>query len=177
MNRKITYLDFGLGEYKQVWEKQEELMSEIINIKLRNKEFSEATDAKTPNYLIFVEHPHVYTLGKSGDEHNLLLNYIQLQAAEATFFKTDRGGDITYHGPGQLVGYPILDLENYNIGLRTYIYNVKKRSYWHWLNLESRLRVTHMQPAFGLIQVNQLPEKSALSGLRAPGLLPCTVLR
>ena len=67
MNRKITYLDFGLGEYKQVWEKQEELMSEIINIKLRNKEFSEATDAKTPNYLIFVEHPHVYKLGKSGD--------------------------------------------------------------------------------------------------------------
>ena len=126
MNRKITYLDFGLGEYKQVWEKQEELMNEIINIKLRNKEFSEATDAKTPNYLIFVEHPHVYTLGKSGDEHNLLLNYIQLQAAEATFFKTDRGGDITYHGPGQLVGYPILDLENYNIGLRTYIYNVEE---------------------------------------------------
>ena len=80
----------------------------------------------TPNYLIFVEHPHVYTLGKSGDENNLLLNYIQLQAKDAVFFKTDRGGDITYHGPGQIVGYPILDLENFGIGLRQYIYNIEE---------------------------------------------------
>ena len=87
---------------------------------------SEDQKPATPNWLIFVEHPHVYTLGKSGDEKNLLLNYIQLQAKDATFFKTDRGGDITYHGPGQIVGYPIFDLENFEIGLRQYIYNVEE---------------------------------------------------
>jgi len=79
-------------------------------------------ELESDNYLLFVEHPHVYTLGKSGDEQNLLLNYIQLQAADATFFHTDRGGDITYHGPGQIVGYPIFDLENFGIGLRQYIH-------------------------------------------------------
>jgi lipoyl(octanoyl) transferase len=76
--------------------------------------------------LIFVDHQHVYPLGKSGDEHNLLLNYIQLQAKDATFFRTNRGGDITYHGPGQIVGYPIIDLENFDIGLRQYIYNLEE---------------------------------------------------
>ena len=75
---------------------------------------------------IFCEHPHVYTLGKSGDEHNMLLNYIQLQAKDATFVKTNRGGDITYHGPGQLVGYPIFDLANFSLGLKQYIYNVEE---------------------------------------------------
>lgn len=126
MNRKITFLDLGVSEYKTTWERQEELMQEIIEIKLENNNRTESERKETPNYLIFVEHPHVYTLGKSGDEHNLLLNYIQLQAKDATFFKTDRGGDITYHGPGQLVGYPIFDLENFNIGLRQYIYNIEE---------------------------------------------------
>ncbi len=126
MSRKITFLDLGVSEYKTTWERQEELMHEIIGIKLENKDLPEPNRKETPNYLIFVEHPHVYTLGKSGDEHNLLLNYIQLQAKDATFFKTDRGGDITYHGPGQLVGYPIFDLENFNIGLRQYIYNIEE---------------------------------------------------
>lgn len=93
-------------------------MQKVIAQKLAKK-----TDpsVESDNFLLFVEHPHVYTLGKSGDEHNLLLNYIQLQAAHATFFQTDRGGDITYHGPGQIVGYPIFDLENFGIGLRRYI--------------------------------------------------------
>ncbi len=126
MNRKITFLDLRVSEYKTTWERQEELMQEIIEIKLENNNRTESDRKETPNYLIFVEHPHVYTLGKSGDEHNLLLNYIQLQAKDATFFKTDRGGDITYHGPGQLVGYPIFDLENFNIGLRQYIYNIEE---------------------------------------------------
>jgi lipoyl(octanoyl) transferase len=118
MNNKIIFEDLGVSEYKLTWEYQEELMQKVIAQKRDKKSNSEAI---SDNYLLFVEHPHVYTLGKSGDEQNLLLNYIQLQAAHATFFQTDRGGDITYHGPGQIVGYPIFDLENLGIGLRKYI--------------------------------------------------------
>ncbi|MBN1925164.1 MAG: lipoyl(octanoyl) transferase LipB [Prolixibacteraceae bacterium] len=119
MNRKINFEDLGVSEYKKTWDYQEELLQRVIEQKLKKKS---DPGQKSDNYLLFVEHPHVYTLGKSGDEQNLLLNYIQLQAAEATFFHTDRGGDITYHGPGQLVGYPIFDLENFGIGLRQYIH-------------------------------------------------------
>ena len=125
-NREIKFLDFGLSEYKETWDRQEDLMQEIISIKLKNDKIPEDQKQETPNWLIFVEHPHVYTLGKSGDEKNLLLNYIQLQAKDASFFRTDRGGDITYHGPGQLVGYPIFDLENFGIGLRQYIYSIEE---------------------------------------------------
>ena len=125
-DNKINYLDLGISDYKLTWNRQEELMKQVIDQKNKNNALAEDLRAATPNYLIFVEHPHVYTLGKSGDEHNLLLNVIQLQAKEASFYKTDRGGDITYHGPGQLVGYPILDLENFGIGLRQYIYNIEE---------------------------------------------------
>lgn len=118
MNKKIIFEDLGVSEYKHTWEYQEELMQRVISQKNEKKNNA---DAVSDNYLLFVEHPHVYTLGKSGDEQNLLLNYIQLQAAHASFFQTDRGGDITYHGPGQIVGYPIFDLENFGIGLRKYI--------------------------------------------------------
>jgi lipoyl(octanoyl) transferase len=113
-------------DYKLTWERQEEIMNQVVNTKKLNDSSGANSKIETPNHLIFVEHPHVYTLGKSGDEHNLLLNYIQLQAKDADFFKTDRGGDITYHGPGQIVGYPILDLENFGIGLRQYIYSVEE---------------------------------------------------
>ena len=119
MNKKIIFEDLGISEYKKTWEYQEMLMERVINQKIASKTNQEQ---ESDNYLLFVEHPHVYTLGKSGDEQNLLLNYIQLQAKDATFFHTDRGGDITYHGPGQLVGYPIFDLENFGIGLRKYIF-------------------------------------------------------
>ncbi len=125
-SKEVKYLDLGRCEYKLTWEKQEELLNQIVDIKKSNSNLGEEAVVTTPNYLIFVEHPHVYTLGKSGDEHNLLLNYIQLQAKDAVFFKTDRGGDITYHGPGQIVGYPILDLENFGIGLRQYIYSIEE---------------------------------------------------
>lgn len=118
MNRNIQNIDWGLIEYSEAWAKQEELFSGSIERKMQN--------FPTENYLIFCEHPHVYTLGKSGDEHNLLLNYIQLQAKNATFVRTNRGGDITYHGPGQVVGYPIFDLENFDLGLKQYIYNVEE---------------------------------------------------
>jgi lipoyl(octanoyl) transferase len=119
MNHKIIFEDLGLSEYKKTWEYQEMLMQRVVDQKMAKKA---DPYLESDNYLLFVEHPHVYTLGKSGDEQNLLLNYIQLQAHDATFFHTDRGGDITYHGPGQLVGYPIFDLENFGIGLRKYIF-------------------------------------------------------
>lgn len=125
-NKEVKYLDLGVSEYKHTWEKQEELLNQIVELKMANSNPDMESFSATPNYLIFVEHPHVYTLGKSGDEHNLLLNYIQLQAKDAVFFKTDRGGDITYHGPGQIVGYPILDLENFGMGLRQYIYSIEE---------------------------------------------------
>ena len=118
MNNKIIFEDLGISEYKKTWDYQEALMQKVIDQKLMKKKQPEK---ESDNYLLFVEHPHVYTLGKSGDEQNLLLNYIQLQAADAAFFHTNRGGDITYHGPGQIVGYPIFDLENFGIGLRKYI--------------------------------------------------------
>lgn len=113
MNKAITYLDWGVKEYNEAWKEQEKLFNANLEWKQQNQ--------PTHNYLVFCEHPHVYTLGKSGDEHNLLLNYIQLQAKNASFAQTNRGGDITYHGPGQLVGYPIFDLANFGIGLRQYI--------------------------------------------------------
>jgi len=123
---EVKYLELGVSEYKHTWEKQEELLNQIVTLKKANSNACGGSMVVTPNYLILVEHPHVYTLGKSGNANNLLLNYIQLQAKDAAFFKTNRGGDITYHGPGQIVGYPILDLENFGIGLRQYIYNIEE---------------------------------------------------
>lgn len=101
-------------------------MKQIIDQKVANQQLPEADRNETSNYLLFVEHPPVYTLGKSGEKHNLLLNSTQLADKQVSFYQTDRGGDITYHGPGQLVGYPILDLENFGIGLRQYIYKVEE---------------------------------------------------
>jgi lipoyl(octanoyl) transferase len=118
MNHTIEFIDWHTIEYNEAWAKQEALFNSSIQLKQQN--------LSTNNYLVFCEHPHVYTLGKSGDEHNMLLNYIQLQAKDAIFVKINRGGDITYHGPGQLVGYPIFDLANFSLGLKQYIYNVEE---------------------------------------------------
>ncbi len=120
MVQKLQILDWGVREYKESWAAQEELFNNILEQK------KEHSALQTQDYLILVEHPHVYTLGKSGQENNLLLNYMQLQAKNAQFVHTNRGGDITYHGPGQIVGYPILNLENYNLGLRQYIENIEE---------------------------------------------------
>ena len=117
MNKIIKPVDWGLIEYNQAWKEQESIFAETISRKIQELE--------TENYMIFCEHPHVYTLGKSGDEQNLLLNYIQLQANNAQFVHTNRGGDITYHGPGQIVGYPIFDLANFGIGLKEYIHRIE----------------------------------------------------
>ena len=119
MNKKIQLLDLGQKDYKETWEYQEELFKEIVDLKIKNRR--EELDLETPNYLLFVEHPHVYTLGKSGDFSNLLLSEKQLEAKGATFYKINRGGDITYHGPGQIVGYPILDLENFFTDIHKYL--------------------------------------------------------
>ncbi|WP_166920018.1 lipoyl(octanoyl) transferase LipB [Flavobacterium poyangense] len=119
MNKKIQLQDLGSKDYKATWEYQEELFKGIVDLKIRNRR--EELDLPTPNYLLFVEHPHVYTLGKSGDFENLLLNEKQLEAKGATFYKINRGGDITYHGPGQIVGYPILDLENFFSDIHKYL--------------------------------------------------------
>ena len=118
MNRIIKYRDWGLVEYNEAWAKQESLFSATIEKKMQG--------LPTDNYLVFCEHPHVYTLGKSGDEQNMLLNMIQLQAKHATFVHSNRGGDITYHGPGQVVGYPIFDLANFELGLKQYIFRIEE---------------------------------------------------
>jgi len=119
MNKKIQLQDLGSRDYKSTWEYQEELFKDVVDLKIKNRR--EELDLPTPNYLLFVEHPHVYTLGKSGDLENLLLNEKQLEAKGATFYKINRGGDITYHGPGQIVGYPILDLENFFTDIHKYL--------------------------------------------------------
>ena len=118
MNKQIHFQDLGRKDYQATWDYQEELFKEIVALKLE-KRHNEAI--VTPNYFLFVEHPHVYTLGKSGDLSNLLLSEKQLAAKGATFYKINRGGDITYHGPGQIVGYPILDLENFFTDIHKYL--------------------------------------------------------
>ncbi|WP_372769459.1 lipoyl(octanoyl) transferase LipB [Lutibacter sp.] len=117
--KKIKLIDLGLKDYKETWDYQEVLFQETIDLKIENRKNS--TNYKTPNYFLFVEHPHVYTLGKSGDMNNLLLNEKQLTEKGATFYKINRGGDITYHGPGQIIGYPILDLDNFLTDIHKYL--------------------------------------------------------
>ena len=119
MNKKVSFKDLGLIDYKKCWDYQEELFAEILAVKSSNRK--ENKTVATKNHLIFCEHPHVYTLGKSGDLSNLLLNEKQLEEKDITFFKINRGGDITYHGPGQIVGYPILDLENFFTDIHKYL--------------------------------------------------------
>lgn len=117
--QKIKLIDLGSKDYKETWDYQEKLFQGIIDLKIENRRNN--TNHITPNYFLFVEHPHVYTLGKSGDMNNLLLNEEQLATKGATFYKINRGGDITYHGPGQIVGYPILDLENFFTDIHKYL--------------------------------------------------------
>ena len=119
MNKNVQIQDLGTKDFKETWDYQEELFKGILDTKIKNRR--EAAGLETNNYFLFVEHPHVYTLGKSGDMSNLLLNEAQLKEKGATFYKINRGGDITYHGPGQLVGYPILDLDNFFTDIHKYL--------------------------------------------------------
>ena len=118
MNKKVQLEDLGRKDYKATWDYQEEIFKKIVDLKLAKRNNPEI---ETNNYFLFVEHPHVYTLGKSGDISNMLLSEKQLEAKGATFYKINRGGDITYHGPGQIVGYPILDLENFFTDIHKYL--------------------------------------------------------
>ena len=119
MNKIIQLQDLGLKDYQETWDYQESIFKAIVDLKIKNRR--EELQLQTPNHFLFVEHPHVYTLGKSGDLSNLLLSEKQLEAKGATFYKINRGGDITYHGPGQIVGYPILDLENFFTDIHKYL--------------------------------------------------------
>lgn len=119
MNKTIEIQDLGHRDYKATWDYQEGLFKSVLDTKVKNRR--EAAHLETSNYFLFVEHPHVYTLGKSGAISNLLLNETQLAQKGATFYKINRGGDITYHGPGQVVGYPILDLENFFTDIHKYL--------------------------------------------------------
>lgn len=119
MNKEVKFIDWGLTDYQKAWDKQEQIFEQTVALKVKNR--TENTQEPTPNYLVFCEHPHVYTLGKSGHPENLLLDDQGLKEKEATYYKINRGGDITYHGPGQIVGYPILDLDNFFTDIHLYL--------------------------------------------------------
>ncbi|MBO2544187.1 lipoyl(octanoyl) transferase LipB [Salegentibacter sp. BDJ18] len=119
MNKQINLQNLGYKDYKETWDYQESLFKEILDLKIKNRR--QNLNEITPNYLLMVEHPHVYTLGKSGDIKNLLISETELEKRQAKYYKINRGGDITYHGPGQLVGYPILDLDNFFTDIHKYL--------------------------------------------------------
>jgi lipoyl(octanoyl) transferase len=121
MSRQVQFIDFGTKEYKETWDLQEELFQKNVAIKLANRSAGLPDGEGTVDRLIFVEHPHVYTLGKSGDAFHLLISEQKLREINAIYFPINRGGDITYHGPGQIVGYPLLDLEHYFTDIHKYM--------------------------------------------------------
>lgn len=121
INKKVKFLDLGRKDYKETWDFQEEIFAKTVSLKIQNRQSDAESQIPTENYVLFVEHPHVYTLGKSGELSHLLLDENGLKAKEATFYKINRGGDITYHGPGQLVGYPIIDLDNFFTDIHKYL--------------------------------------------------------
>ena len=125
-NKKTEFRELGLMDYEPAFNYQETLMKSIIDLKLKNRDRTDGIYEETPNYLLFVEHPHVYTLGKSGHEENMLANTEKLKEINATFVKTNRGGDITYHGFGQIVGYPIVDLDNFKSDIFKYMRDLEE---------------------------------------------------
>ncbi|MHA6697988.1 lipoyl(octanoyl) transferase LipB [Chryseobacterium sp. A321] len=125
-NKELIFRDLGVMDYPDAFEYQETLMKSIIDLKLKNRDRTDGIQETTPNYFLFVEHPHVYTLGKSGDEHNMLIDQEKLKQINASFVHTNRGGDITYHGFGQIVGYPILDLDNFKSDIHLYMRNLEE---------------------------------------------------
>ena len=123
MNKNVVFRDLGLIDYQEAWDYQEKIFKQTVNTKIENRKRQDLGEAKvdTTNYLLFCEHPHVYTLGKSGDRNNLLVNEQELKNVDASYYEINRGGDITYHGPGQIVGYPILDLDNFFTDIHKYL--------------------------------------------------------
>ena len=123
-NKRTNYHDLGLVDYHQAWSFQEGLFSDIVALKVANRDAEQPR--QTPNHLVFCQHPHVYTLGKTGKREHLLVNEAELESLHATFVPINRGGDITYHGPGQLVGYPILDLDNFFTDIHLYLRTIEE---------------------------------------------------
>ena len=121
INKKVRFQDLGLIDYQEAWNFQEKLFKGIVDKKISNRNLAPDAQVLTENYLLFCEHPHVYTLGKSGAEAHFLLDEATLKEKNATFYRINRGGDITYHGPGQIVGYPILDLDNFFTDIHKYL--------------------------------------------------------
>ncbi|UKJ08087.1 lipoyl(octanoyl) transferase LipB [Solitalea lacus] len=119
--KEVQFIDWGLIDYKEAWDKQEAIFSETVRIKTENRNNQPNLQKETNDYLVFCEHPHVYTLGKSGKPEHLLLNDQALKEKEASYYKINRGGDITYHGPGQIVGYPIFDLDHFFTDIHKYL--------------------------------------------------------
>jgi len=124
INQTVEFQNLGLIDYKNAWDYQEELFQKVVSVKQENRKSK--INRASPNFLLFCEHQHVYTLGKSGKESNLLINEEFLKSKGASLFKINRGGDITYHGPGQVVGYPILDLDNFGLSIKSYIHNLEE---------------------------------------------------
>ena len=120
-DKQVKFIDLGLIDYKEAWDYQEKLFREVINKKLANRDLPQEQKEFTGNYLIFCEHPHVFTLGKSGEETNLLINQEQLKKRNISYYRINRGGDITYHGPGQIVVYPILNLDYFFTDIHKYM--------------------------------------------------------
>lgn len=157
MSKKVIFQDLESADYKKTWEYQEKLFNNILEQKLETPA-GKGSNSLRAGYLLFCEHPHVYTLGKSGAENNLLINQSFLKKINAGYYKIDRGGDITYHGPGQIVGYPIFDLESFEIGIRKYIYNLEEAiiltlSYYG-------LEASRVKSASGVWLDTATPEKS-----------------
>ena len=121
LNKEVYFRHLSLIDYQQAWDYQEQLFSQLVQLKIENRKADSTNQKKTPNYLLFCQHPHVYTLGKSGKAAHLLADATQLAQLQATFYHINRGGDITYHGPGQIVGYPILDLDNFFTDIHLYL--------------------------------------------------------
>lgn len=121
INKDVFFKDLGLIDYQEAWDYQEKIFKATIEKKISNRNLSPESQEATENHLFFCEHPHVFTLGKSGSEEHFLLNEDSLKERKASFYKINRGGDITYHGPGQIVGYPILDLDNFFTDIHKYL--------------------------------------------------------
>jgi len=126
LNKNIVFQDLGVMDYQKTWDYQEKLLKDNLDIKLKNRNLPPEETIETSNNFIFVEHPHVYTLGKSGKTENMLISNEKLRQIGASFVKTNRGGDITYHGYGQVVGYPILDLENFYTDIHRYMRDLEE---------------------------------------------------
>jgi lipoyl(octanoyl) transferase len=126
MTPKIEFEDLGLLDYKEAWDYQVAYFTERVNQKITARNFPEVDYPVLDNKLLFVEHPNVYTLGKSGNQNNLLIDSNFLNKIQATYYHIDRGGDITYHGPGQIVGYPIFDLEQFGMHIKQYVFSLEQ---------------------------------------------------